>query len=170
MKKTILKLLIQSVFLASLMFSFVETSSAVCVYNANSLTATCDGVPVTLPGSGIIQTTTALPTSVGIGASQYPEFCSALSRTFGIGDSGNDVKRLQVVLGQEGIAYVGATGYFGPVTQKAVKIFQQRNGIRQTGAVGPVTLARMRQLWCLNPGYCLRWCNRIFWSCYTKSS
>lgn len=83
---------------------------------------------------------------------KYPEICPLLSRTLGQGDTGLDVKRIQVVLGQEGIAYLGATGYFGPATKNAVKIFQLRNGIRTTGAVGPQTLARMRLLWCVNPG------------------
>jgi hypothetical protein len=83
---------------------------------------------------------------------KYPELCRVLSRTIAVGDTGNDVKRLQIALGQEGIAYIGSTGYFGPVTKSAVQIFQLRNGIRQTGAVGPLTLARMQTLWCLGQG------------------
>jgi hypothetical protein len=83
---------------------------------------------------------------------KYPELCPLLGRTLSQGDTGSDVKRIQVVLGQEGIAYLGATGYFGPATKNAIKIFQLRNGIRTTGAVGPQTLARMRLLWCVNPG------------------
>ncbi len=79
---------------------------------------------------------------------KYPELCPLLNKTMIPGDIGNEVKRLQVVLGQEGIAYLGATGYYGPVTKNAVKVFQLRNGINQTGNVGPQTLARMRLLWC----------------------
>lgn len=85
-------------------------------------------------------------------AASYPELCSVLNRTIGFGEVGIDVRRLQVVLGQEGISYINSTGYFGPVTQGAVRIFQQRNGIRQTGAVGPITLARMRATWCQAEG------------------
>ncbi len=83
-------------------------------------------------------------------AQKYPQYCNALIgiEPFGYGESGEHIKRLQVVLGQEGISYVGATGYFGPVTRSAVKVFQARNGISQTGAVGPITLARMKLLWC----------------------
>jgi peptidoglycan hydrolase-like protein with peptidoglycan-binding domain len=81
-------------------------------------------------------------------ADQYPDLCPLLNRTMKIGTQGPDVKRLQVVLGQEGIAYLSATGYYGTVTSKAVKTFQLRNGITSTGNVGPITLARMRSLWC----------------------
>lgn len=85
-------------------------------------------------------------------AATYPEFCAVANRTLKLGDTGEDVKRLQIVLGQEGIAYLGGTGYFGPVTERAVKIFQNRAGIYAVGKVGPQTLARMRSLWCQNTG------------------
>lgn len=39
------------------------------------------------------------------------------------------------------------TGYFGFLTQKAVKRFQARHGIRQTGYVGHLTRARLNQLY-----------------------
>lgn len=66
-------------------------------------------------------------------AEKYPEICPILNRTLKVGDSGNDVRRMQVVLGQEGIAYLNGTGYFGPVTLSAVKIFQMRNNIYPVG-------------------------------------
>ncbi len=85
-------------------------------------------------------------------APNYPELCAVFNRTFGYGESGPDVKRLQVVLGQEGFGYLGATGYFGPATRNAVKIFQSKYRISQTGAVGPITLSRMKSIWCRGSG------------------
>lgn len=91
-------------------------------------------------------TTFGLQTSF---AETYPELCEVFNRTLKPGDTGQDVKRLQVVLGQEGIAYLASTGYFGPATERAVKVFQQRNGIYPAGKVGPQTFRFMKNMWCL---------------------
>lgn len=128
-------------------FFFAQTVSAACTYDPVSYTAVCD-TPQTYTGSILPSSTSVQGTTSGYGGQKYPELCAVLNRTIGFGESGQDVRRLQVALGQEGIAYIGSTGYFGPVTQAAVKVFQLRNGIRQTGAVGPLTLARMKALWC----------------------
>ncbi len=84
---------------------------------------------------------------------KYPELCPLLTRTLAYGDQGQDIRRLQVVLGQEGFGYLGATGYYGPATRNVIKIFQSKYGINQTGAVGPITLSRMKSLWCGRGGY-----------------
>ena len=81
-------------------------------------------------------------------AETYPELCEVFNRTLKYGDQGVDVKRLQVVMGQEGIAYLSSTGYYGNGTVSAVKTFQTRNGIYPVGKVGPQTLRFMRNLWC----------------------
>lgn len=81
-------------------------------------------------------------------ADTYPELCAVFNRTLKQGDVGQDVKRLQIVLGQEGIAYLASTGYYGPATAAAVKVFQRRNGISPVGNVGPQTLRFMKNLWC----------------------
>lgn len=85
-------------------------------------------------------------------AAKYPEFCSVFNRTLSFGDTGQDVKMLQIVMGQEGIAYLGGTGYYGEMTTRAVKVFQLRNEILSTGNVGPITFARMKLFWCSNDG------------------
>jgi peptidoglycan hydrolase-like protein with peptidoglycan-binding domain len=36
-----------------------------------------------------------------------------------------------------------ATGTYGPATQKAVKAFQQKNGLRADGVSGATTLAKL---------------------------
>lgn len=43
---------------------------------------------------------------------------------------------------------VGPTGYFGQATLRAVKSFQRDHGISQTGYVGPMTRAKIRELTC----------------------
>ncbi len=54
-----------------------------------------------------------------------------------IGTFGDTVKKLQQALG------VSQDGQFGSGTEKAVKDFQQQNGLPIDGIAGPATLARM---------------------------
>ena len=62
-------------------------------------------------------------------------------RNLGIGTKGEDVKALQKYLKEEGVYRSDITGYFGPITQSAVKKYQKKNGIKpQSGFVGPITL------------------------------
>lgn len=136
-------LLVISTLLLTFSFSSaqsVQVTTPNCVYNPNTLSAGCTNL-----GN---QSTQSFQGNSGV---KYPELCSVFNRTLKVGDQGDDVKRLQIVLGQEGIAYLGGTGYYGPVTERAVKVFQTRAGIYAVGKVGPQTLARMRQLWC-GPG------------------
>jgi hypothetical protein len=79
---------------------------------------------------------------------KYPELCSALVRTLKPGSTGNDIRQLQLVLGQEGILYLDITGTMSKATQRAIKIYQLRNGLTQTGFVGPKTLSLMQEQWC----------------------
>jgi peptidoglycan hydrolase-like protein with peptidoglycan-binding domain len=54
------------------------------------------------------------------------------------GTRGDAVKKLQEKLA------VGADGQFGPGTEKAVRDYQQKNGLVPDGAAGPATLAHMK--------------------------
>ncbi|MBU1092217.1 peptidoglycan-binding protein [Patescibacteria group bacterium] len=57
-----------------------------------------------------------------------------------IGSIGDEVRRLQQKLKDLGyFNYPSITGYFGPVTAEAVKVFQSANGIEMVGYVGPKT-------------------------------
>jgi peptidoglycan hydrolase-like protein with peptidoglycan-binding domain len=69
-----------------------------------------------------------------------------------MGSKGNDVTALQQILKEKGLyAFPTATGYFGPVTQQAVKLFQKTEGIVSIGTpettgygvVGPKTIASL---------------------------
>lgn len=57
-----------------------------------------------------------------------------------LGDSGDDVKRLQRVFVRMKVLSPGdLDGTFGPKTELAVKDFQQSNGLTVDGVVGPIT-------------------------------
>ena len=67
-----------------------------------------------------------------------------------IGKSGEDVKNLQIALANEGfLGQVGFsfTGYFGVMTFEAVKMFQRKYGIWNTGFVGKLTRAKLNELY-----------------------
>lgn len=69
---------------------------------------------------------------------------AALANHLGIGDENEQVVRVQSLLVKLGYLSSGrATGYFGEITQKAVKNFQKQNGLTQDGMVGPQTLAKL---------------------------
>jgi peptidoglycan hydrolase-like protein with peptidoglycan-binding domain len=60
-----------------------------------------------------------------------------LSGSLKIGSTGNNVKYLQSVLG------IKSDGQFGPITDKAVRVFQKDNGLKIDGIVGPITWGRL---------------------------
>lgn len=61
--------------------------------------------------------------------------------------SGNDVKLLQQFLKIYGVYPDGLiTGYFGSLTEAAVKKFQQREGISTVGVAGPKTRIRIKEI------------------------
>lgn len=96
--------------------------------------------------AAILPSAAALAASSGgasIAAPQQPRgfdskarFYSTFSRTLRRGQRGQDVKQLQTWLSEIGY-YVRQTGYFGPMTQEAVKRFQRAYRLRPvTGEVG----------------------------------
>lgn len=77
-----------------------------------------------------------------LGASVYN-----FTTDFGLGDSGTDVTELQKILIAEGLLKIETpTGYFGPLTESAVKQYQAAHGITpQSGYVGPKTRAELNK-------------------------
>lgn len=69
-----------------------------------------------------------------------------LGRTLSSGSEGDDVKKLQEWLGRFPDIYPEAkvTGYFGKMTEKAVKKYQKKFGLDQVGIVGPKTREHIR--------------------------
>ncbi len=70
----------------------------------------------------------------------------SFTRSLGIGERGDDVTELQNKLVAEGIYSGPVTGYFGPLTAEAVKLFQAKYGISQVGLVGPQTRQKLNEV------------------------
>jgi peptidoglycan hydrolase-like protein with peptidoglycan-binding domain len=103
------------------------TTESVIVVNTTSTIATT--VHTTTPSG----TATTLPGRV----------VTSPSDNVHIGDSGPGVKQIQTALVAKGYK-VSVDGKFGAQTQKAVKAFQAKVGIKQDGIVGPATWSRLK--------------------------
>lgn len=69
---------------------------------------------------------------------------SAVTNGLVLGDEGDTVKRVQELLIKYGYMNSGsATGYFGEVTERAVKSFQRNNGLSVDGNVGAKTMSKL---------------------------
>lgn len=70
-----------------------------------------------------------------------------ITRTLRRGDVGEEVKKLQTALDELGydLGAPGIDGIIGPITEKAIKAFQEANGIIADGVVGPDTLAALEK-------------------------
>jgi hypothetical protein len=77
---------------------------------------------------------------------------ASFNRGLSVGSTGDDVRNLQNRLLGEGLFKGEATGYFGPLTQAAVKAYQAKYGIDQLGIVGPATRAQLNKLVTANEG------------------
>ena len=72
------------------------------------------------------------------------EGSAAIANGLVIGDEGDTVKRVQELLIKYGyMKEGGASGYFGEVTENAVKDFQRNNGLFVDGDVGAKTMAKL---------------------------
>ncbi|KKW36480.1 MAG: hypothetical protein UY81_C0026G0002 [Candidatus Giovannonibacteria bacterium GW2011_GWA2_53_7] len=76
---------------------------------------------------------------------------TAFNRPLGAGSKGTDITALQRILKNEGLLSVPATGYFGALTESAVKAFQEKYNIAKPGDsgygfVGPKTRAKLNGL------------------------
>lgn len=79
---------------------------------------------------------------------QQEQVALELLKTLRQGESGDDVKTLQMFLAGDSDIYPDGkiTGFFGPLTAKAIKKFQAKHGIEQVGFVGPKTLKKLNEL------------------------
>lgn len=62
----------------------------------------------------------------------------------GYGDTGPDVAEAQCLLRRAGISPGGIDGMFGPLTQRAAKAFQRREGLTVDGMLGPHSWKALR--------------------------
>jgi len=84
------------------------------------------------------------------GGSTTPAVSGCFTKYLVKGVSDPEVSTLQTVLKSDASVYPEGlvTGYFGSLTEAAVKKFQAKYGIDQTGTVGPVTRAKLNSLYC----------------------
>lgn len=75
--------------------------------------------------------------ALAISGGSYSQFGSYITKKhLKIGSRGNDVNRLQQFLSQEGLYRGAVTGYFGKMTQAAVRQFQEDHVIAKLGQEG----------------------------------
>lgn len=94
--------------------------------------STSTGQPCIANGGRPVRTPSVGPDPVAVKAS--------FTRELKLGASGADVTALQNRLKTEGVYTSPITGYFGKMTQAALKKFQTKYGIPAVGAAGPRTL------------------------------
>ncbi len=68
-----------------------------------------------------------------------------LTQNLAVGSTGPQVTLLQTILAGFGLFNGPTSGYFGPLTEQAVKDYQTSQGISPVGAVGPITLAALNR-------------------------
>lgn len=79
--------------------------------------------------------------------SSFVEGLKEIESTLRKGDVGDEVKKLQTALDELGydLGEPGIDGIIGPITEKAIKAFQEANDIVADGIVGPKTLAALEK-------------------------
>ena len=93
-------------------------------------------------------TTPAVTSTPEVQPSQPEATPPELTRSLSRGSSGDDVRKLQEFLARDKEIYPNGliTGFFGPLTEVAVKKWQEKQGIESVGIVGPKTIAKLQEL------------------------
>ncbi len=123
--------------------AFAETNTEVQIKALMSQIQTLQLQLKTLISTSMDSSTTR-PDGMGMPPGQMGKMmCLRLDRDLRVGSRGDDVKKLQEMLASDKeTGFSGAaTGYFGPMTARAMVKFQMRMGIASstTGNVGPMT-------------------------------
>lgn len=91
----------------------------------------------------IITVVTSVTTTTPVDTATVQTLKLKLNLKFGL--SGDEVKLLQGILKVKGYFTGEPTGYFGAITQNAVRAFQKANGLTADGVVGPMTRSLLNQ-------------------------
>lgn len=78
-----------------------------------------------------------------LGTTTAPAF--QFVRVLALGSAGADVTALQQALARASVYAGPVTGYFGPLTQAAVRAYQAKHALAQVGFTGPMTRALLNQ-------------------------
>lgn len=97
-------------------------------------------------GSSVAPSPSPSLTAVAVVATTPAVGKAVFMRGLSVGSKGDDVRNLQTRLLNEGFFKGSITGYFGPLTQVAVKAYQAKYGIDQLGIVGPATRAQLNKI------------------------
>jgi hypothetical protein len=95
--------------------------------------------PIPVATSSVIATATATETTSTPTTAPVYKFVSILQK----GMRGEGVLELQKRLAKEGFFAVSPTGYFGAITETALKAYQRAKGIATVGILGPITRASL---------------------------
>lgn len=92
----------------------------------------------TFPGSGLLR---LLGLGLFIGILGFGSVAQAINR----GSSGSGVRRIQNRLANQGYYNGPVTGYYGSLTQQAVRRFQSAQGLKVDGIAGPNTIRELQE-------------------------
>ncbi|MBV6623218.1 MAG: peptidoglycan-binding protein [Rivularia sp. (in: Bacteria)] len=90
------------------------------------------------PGSGLLR---LIGVGIFIGILGFSSAVQAISR----GSSGAEVRRIQNRLANQGYYNGPVTGYYGRLTQQAVRRFQSAQNLKVDGIAGPSTISELQE-------------------------
>lgn len=81
---------------------------------------------------------------------QSDNSCISVTQTLRLGSRqpASEITKIQKYLVDNKYLDTTPTGYFGKLTENAIKKFQKDNGIQTTGIIGPLTRAKLQELVC----------------------
>ncbi len=128
-----------SVFTAVLTSGSILTLTGVSAGNASVNVCSSNGG--CLPIYVVVVPPTSVSTSSSSSSSAEAKYM--FSNPLKLGDQGSDVEELQTRLSQDGYFTGSATGYYGSLTEAAVKKYQAAHKLTPLGNVGPGTRAAL---------------------------
>lgn len=90
-----------------------------------------------------VPTATPIPTPTPVPTPEPTATPTPKPLILGLNNYGDDVQKLQARLIELGYLKGKDDGYFGPKTEKAVKLFQEVNGLKADGYAGPATFEKL---------------------------
>lgn len=139
---------------------FILTSSFLFLFlvsptHAGQITSTSVGISNTDTASlqqqiqDLLQLIISLQTQIANIQRQVVSIQIEFSNYLKVGSENEEVELLQKVLSTDTSLYPEGkiTGYYGSLTEKAVKRFQGKHGIEQAGVVGPKTRAKLNSVY-----------------------